>query len=93
MTTFVPPSAQPIMKLYKLVKEARQFGCETCSSTVDAVAAKNWLKRVFDTLTNIKLDNELKQRVATRLIDKSVVTWWDNLMLRSTTRVTWDLFV
>ena len=87
-TTFVPPSTQPVVKLSKLVKEARQFGCETCSSTVDAVTAKNWLKRVFDTLTNMKLDDELKQRVATRLIDKSAVTWWDNLKLRSTTLIT-----
>ena len=41
----------------------------------------------------MKLDDELKLRVATKLIDKSEVTWWDNLKLRSTTLVTWDLFV
>ena len=44
---------------------------------------RNWLKRVLDTLTDMELDDELKLRVATRLIDKSVVTWWDNLKLRS----------
>ena len=89
----VPPSAQPIIKLSKLVKEARQLGCETFLGTVDAVAAKNQLKRVFDTLTDMELDDELKLRVATRLIDKSAAMWWDNLKLRSTALVTWDYFV
>ena len=41
----------------------------------------------------MKLDDELNLRVATRLIDKSVAIWWDNLKFRSTAPVTWDLFV
>ena len=41
---------------------------------MDAIMAKNWLKRVFDTLTNMKLDDDLKLRVATRLINKSAAT-------------------
>ena len=41
MTTFVQPPTQPVVKLSKLVKEARQLICETFSSTVDVVAAKN----------------------------------------------------
>ena len=89
--TFAPPPAQPVVKLSKLIKEARQLGCETFSSITDA--AKNWLKRVSNTLTNMELDDELKLRVATRLIDKSAITWWDNLKLRSTAPITWDLFV
>ena len=44
---------------------------ETFSRSIDAVVARNWLKRVFDTLTDMELDDELKLRVATRLIDKS----------------------
>ena len=52
-TTFVPPLAQPVVKFSKLVKEARQLGCETFFDIVDAVAAKNWLKRVSNTLTDI----------------------------------------
>ena len=44
-------------------------------SIVDVVAAKNWLKRVLDILIDIELDDELKLRVATRLIDKSAATW------------------
>ena len=53
------------------------MGCETFSSTVDAVATKNWLKKASDTLIGIKLDDEFKLRVATRLIDKSAIIWWD----------------
>ena len=48
----------------------------------------NWLKKVSDILTDMELDDELKLIVATRLMDKSVVTLWDNLKLRSTTPVT-----
>ena len=38
---------------------------------MDAVMEKNWLKRVFDSLTDKELDDNLKLRMATRLIDKS----------------------
>ena len=41
----------------------------------------------------MKLNDELKLRVITRLIDKSAATCWDNLKLRSTVSVTWDFFV
>ena len=60
MAPFPTPQAQPTLKLSKLVKEAKQLGCETFSSTMDAVAAKNWLKMVSDILIDIKLDDELK---------------------------------
>ena len=74
MEPFVSPPTQPTLKLSKLVKETRQVGCETFSDTVDAIAAKNQLKKVSDILTDIKLDDELKLRVATRLMDMSAVT-------------------
>ena len=73
--TFAQPSAQPRVKLSKLVKKTRQLGCETFLGSVDAVIAKNWLKRVFDTLTDMELNDDLKLRVVTRLIDKSFATW------------------
>ena len=41
----------------------------------------------------MELDDELKLKVATGLIDKSVAAWQDNLKLRSTALITWDLFV
>ena len=50
------------------------MGCETFSGIVDAVAIKNCLKRISDTLTDIELDDELKLRVATKVIDKSATT-------------------
>ena len=47
-----------------------RMGCETFLSIVDVVAKKNWLKRVSDTLIDMELDDELKLRIATKLIDK-----------------------
>ena len=73
MAPIISPPAQPILKLSKLVKEARHLGCETFFSIVNAVTTKNWLKRILDTLTNMELD-ELKLKVATRVMDKSVTT-------------------
>ena len=91
--TFAKPPTHIGVKLSKLVKKARQLGCETFSGSVDGVVVRNWLKKVFDTLTNMELDDELKFRVATRLIDKSAATLWDNLKLRTPTPITWNLFV
>ena len=90
---FAQLSAQLIIKLSKLIKEAKQLGCEIFSGSIDVVVARNWLKRVSDTLTDMELEDDLKLRVATRLIDESVATLWDNLKLRSNTQVTWDMFV
>ena len=73
-TTSAQPPAQPIVKLSKLVKKVRQLVCETFSGTINIVVAKNWLKKVSNTLTDVELDDELKLRVATKLIDKSATT-------------------
>ena len=72
MAPIVMPPTQPTLKLSKL----------------DVVTIKNWLKRVSGILTDMKLDNELKLRVATRLMDKSAATWWDNLKFHFTALVT-----
>ena len=93
ITMFAQLSAQLIIKLSKLIKEAKQLGCEIFSGSIDVVVARNWLKSVSDTLTDMELEDDLKLRVATRLIDESVATLWDNLKLRSNTQVTWDMFV
>ena len=74
MAPIVPPLAQLTLKLSKLVKEARQLGCETFSSIVNTVVIKSWLKKVSDTLLDMELNDELKPRVTTRLINKSDVT-------------------
>ena len=91
--TFPQPSTTSRTKLSKLIKEARTLGCETFFESADAVVARNWLKMVSNTLSDMKLDNELKLKVATRLIDKSTSTWWDNLKLRVSAPITWSLFV
>ena len=41
----------------------------------------------------MELDDELKLKVPSRLIDKSAATRWDNLKLRTSTPITWNLFV
>ena len=64
-----------MVKLSKLVKKARQLGCETFLGSVDAVVARNWLKKVSNILTDMELEDDLKLRVATRLIDKNATTW------------------
>ena len=93
-TTFAqPPVPQQGVKLSKLIKEAKQLGYETFSGTVDVIVARNWLKRVSGTLTDMELNDDLKLRVGIRLIDKSAATWWDNMKLRATTSITWDMFV
>ena len=75
MATPTQPPTHPVIKFSKLIKETRQLGCETFSSTVDVVAAKNWLKKVSNTLIDMELDDEFKLRIATRLIDKRTTTW------------------
>ena len=41
-----------------------------------------------DTLTDMELEDSLKLKVATRLMDKNVATWCDNLKLRTSTLIT-----
>ena len=67
--TFTQPSTQSEVKLSKLVIETRLLGYETFSRTVDAIVTKNWLKKISDTLTDMELDDNLKLKVATRLMD------------------------
>ena len=93
MAPLVTPPAHPTMKLSKLVKDARQLGCETFSGTINVVTAKNWLKRISDTLIDMELDDELKLSMATRLMDKNAATWRDNLKLRSIAPLTWNYFI
>ena len=91
--TFAQPSTQSGVKLFKLVNKTRLLGCETFLKTVNAIIAKNWLKKICDTLTNIELDDSLKLKMATRLMDRSAATWWDNLKLRTSTSIACESFV
>ena len=92
-TIYAQPSTQPGVKLSKLVKEARLLGCQTFFGLVDAIVAKNWIKKISDTMVDMKLEDTLKLRVATRLLDQSVATWWENLKLHTSVPITWELFV
>ena len=74
MTNLPQSSTTSGIKLSKLIKETRTLGYEIFSGTVDAVVAKNWLKRVSVTLNDMELDDDLKFKVATRLIDKNATT-------------------
>ena len=73
-TTYAQPSTQRGVKLSKLVKEARLLGCQTFSGSVDAIVAKNWIKKVSDTMVDMELEDTLKLRVVTRLLDQSAAT-------------------
>ena len=69
------------------------MGCQTFSGSVDTIVAKNWMKKIMDTMVDMELKDNLKLKVATRLMDKSTATWWENLKLRTTIPITWKLFV
>ena len=92
-TTYAQPSTQLGLKLSKLVKAARLLGCQTFFGSVDAIVAKNWIKKVSDTMVDMELEDTFKLRVATRLLDQSAATWWENLKLRTSIPITWELFV
>ena len=72
---FAQPSTQQGVKLSKLVKKVRLLGCQIFSGSVNAIVAKNWIKKVSDTMVDMELDDTLKLRVATRLLDQSTATW------------------
>ena len=76
------------MKLSKLVKEERLLGCQTFFGSVDAIVAKNWIKKISDTMVDMELEDTLKLRVATRLLDQSADTWWKNLKLHTFVPIT-----
>ena len=69
------------------------MGCEIFFRSVDAVVTKNRMKKITDTMIDMELEDNLKLKVATRLMDKSAATWWENLKLRTTVPITWELFV
>ena len=69
------------------------MGYETFFESIDAIMAKNWLKKITDTIIDMELKDSLKLKVAMRLMDKNAATWWDNLKLRTSTPITWELFV
>ena len=62
-TTYAQPSSQQGMKLSKLVKEVRLLGCQAFSGSVDAIVAKNWMKKITNTMVDMELEDNLKLKV------------------------------
>ena len=54
---------------------------------------KNWMNKITDTMVDMELEDNLKMKMAKRLMDKSAATWWKNLKLRTIIPITWELFV
>ena len=75
------------------MKKARQLGCSTFEGTSDAIVAKQWLKKVVATFDDMSLVDELKLKVAIRLLDKRASVWWENLRSRAHTQLTWTDFL
>ncbi|EOY32251.1 Gag protease polyprotein, putative [Theobroma cacao] len=82
----VPPQV-PNVSISKKLKEARQLGCISFTSDLNATAAKDWIIQVSETVTDMKL------MAATRLLEKRARTWWNSMKSRSTTPLTWSNFL
>lgn len=79
--------------LSKLLKEARQLGCNSFDGATDARAAKEWLKRVLTTFEDMGIEDDLKLKVAVRLLQSRASTWWETLKGRSDDPLTWSDFL
>ena len=53
------------------------MGYEIFSGSVDAIVAKNRMKKIIVTMIDMELEDNLKLKVATRLMDKNAATWWE----------------
>ncbi|EOY13861.1 Gag protease polyprotein [Theobroma cacao] len=92
VTPLVPPPVQDV-SISKKLKEARQLGCVSFTGELDATVAKDWINQVSETLSDMRLDDDMKLMVATRLLEKRARTWWNSVKSRSTTPQTWPDFL
>ncbi|XP_017978483.1 PREDICTED: uncharacterized protein LOC108662488 [Theobroma cacao] len=101
-TSQVPPVVPPItpsiplahdISISKKLKEAKQLGCVSFVGELDATTAKDWINQVSETLSNMRLKDEMKLMVATRLLEKRTRTWWNSVKSRSTILLTWSDFL
>ncbi|EOY26216.1 Gag protease polyprotein [Theobroma cacao] len=91
-TPLVPPPVQDV-SISKKLKEARQLGCVSFTGELDATVAKDWINQVSETLSDMKLNDDMKLMVATRLLEKRARTWWNSVKSRSATPQTWSDFL
>ncbi|WRX12108.1 Retrotransposon gag domain - like 10 [Theobroma cacao] len=94
----VPPATLSVslvqdVSISKKLKEARQLGCMSFTGELDATVAKDWINQVSETLSDMRLDDDMKLMVATRLLEKRARTWWNSVKSRSTTPQTWSDFL
>lgn len=66
--------------------------CGTFDFMIDAMVAKEYLKRITATFNDMVLEDDLRVKVATRLLKDRARVWWENLKGRSYTRLTWTNF-
>ncbi|WRX31002.1 Retrotransposon gag domain - like 10 [Theobroma cacao] len=90
-----PPVPPPVPDVFisKKLKEARQLGCVSFMGNFDATVAKDWIIQVLKTLFDMRLDDDMKLMVATRLLKKRARIWWNSVKSRSTTPPTWSDFL
>ncbi|EOX93975.1 Gag protease polyprotein [Theobroma cacao] len=91
-TPLVPPPVQDV-SISKKLKEVRQLGCVSFTGELDATRAKDWINQVSETLSDMRLDDDMKLMVATRLLQKRARTWWNSVKSRSATAQTWSDFL
>ncbi|WRX14201.1 zinc finger protein [Theobroma cacao] len=92
VTPLVPPLVQDV-SISKKLKEARQLGCVSFAGELDATVAKDWINQVLETLSDMRLDDDMKLMVTTRLLEKRAHTWWNSVKSGSTTPQTWSDFL
>ncbi|EOY08556.1 Gag protease polyprotein, putative [Theobroma cacao] len=53
-------------------------GCVSFTGELDPTVAKNWINQVLKTLSDMRLEDDMKLMVATRLLEKRARTGWNS---------------
>ncbi|EOY00084.1 Gag protease polyprotein [Theobroma cacao] len=71
--------SMPDISISKKLKEARQLGYVSFTGELDPTIAKDWINQVSETLSDMRLEDDMKLIVATRLLEKRARTWWNSM--------------
>jgi hypothetical protein len=63
-----------MVHLVRLAKSMREMGCEQ-----DAKVAGRWIRKVEETVIQIKIPNDLRVDFGTQLLSDSAMTWWETV--------------
>jgi len=63
-----------MVHLVRLVKSMREMGCEQ-----DAKVAGRWIRKVEETMIQIKIPNDLQVDCGTQLLLDGAMTWWETV--------------